>query len=111
MTLSSMGEDKIETLMSAEPTFAPPRRIPVHYEVPIQKEIEKLLNLGVIEPSTSKWCAPIVSVPKPDRSIRMCIDYRQLNEMKIKDQHPIPRINQILDSLHGKSIFSTLDAT
>lgn len=111
MTLCTNGEHTIETLEIAEPIQTPFRRIPIHYESSIQNEIEKLLRLGIIEPSNSKWCAPIVPVPKPDGTVRMCIDYRKLNEVTIKDQYPIPRINQILDSLHGSSIFSTLDAT
>jgi hypothetical protein len=65
--------------------------------------------MGVIEPSTSEWAAPIVLIPKPDGSLRFCIDYRKLNEVTLRDSYPLPRMDDCLDSLGSATIFTTLD--
>jgi hypothetical protein len=75
----------------------------------IKQEIDKMLESGVIEPSNSPWSFPIVLVPKPDLSIRFCINYKKLNDLTVKDKFPLPRIDDCLDSLSGKTIFTTLD--
>jgi hypothetical protein len=67
-------------------------------------------SLGVIEPSTSEWAAPIVLIPKPDGSLMFCIDYRKLNEVTIRESYPLPRMDDCLDSLGAATIFTTLDA-
>lgn len=74
-------------------------------------EIKKNLSLGIIEPSSSPWSARIVPVPKKTGEIRVCIDYRPLNAVTIKDSYPLPRIDWVLDSLSKATVFSTLDAT
>lgn len=76
-----------------------------------EEEIKKLLKNGIIRKSSSPWCSPIVVVPKKDNKVRLCVDYRALNKVTLKDSYPLPRIDDILDSLRGSEIFSTLDAT
>ncbi|KAI4293455.1 hypothetical protein PAPHI01_2729, partial [Pancytospora philotis] len=96
---------------SHEPVAITRFRIGKPAEDEIEIEIDKLLRLGIIRKSFSPWCSPALLVPKHDGSKRLCIDYRKLNDLTIKDAYPLPRIDDILDTLSGASIFSTLDAT
>jgi hypothetical protein len=75
----------------------------------IQEEVEKMLEMKVIEPSNSDWCSPVVLIDKPDGSKRFCVDYRKLNQVTIKDKYPLPRITELLDKLHGCKYLSTID--
>ena len=68
-----------------------------------------MLSQGVIQPSTSPWSSPIVLVKKKDGSYRFCVDYRKLNSITKVDAHPLPRVDDLLKSLNGNTIFSTLD--
>lgn len=86
-----------------------PRRIPIHKQAVADKEVEKMLQSGVVLPSKSPWASPIVLVTKKDGSTRFCVDYRKLNDATIKDAYPLPRIEDSLDSLGGSRWFSTLD--
>jgi len=63
----------------------------------------------LIQPSTSPWGAPVLLVKKKDGSSRQCVDYSQLNKMTIKNKYPLPRINDLMDQLHGSSVFSKID--
>jgi len=63
----------------------------------IKKKVQELLNQGVIRPSTSPCASPIVLVPKKDGTWRMCVDYRALNKIKVKNRYPLPRIDDLLD--------------
>ena len=71
--------------------------------------IEDLLNRGFIRKSKSPFSSSVVCVRKKDGTMRLCIDYRELNKKTVPDRHPIPRIQEALDSLGGKSWFSVLD--
>ena len=62
-----------------------------------------------IRPSNSPWGAPALFVSKKDRSLRMCIDYRELNKVTVRNKYPLPRIDDLLDQLQGASVFSQLD--
>lgn len=75
----------------------------------IKSYIEDLLNRQFIRKSSSNYSSPVVCVRKKDNSLRLCVDYRELNKKTIPDRHPIPRIQETLDNLGGKSWFSVLD--
>lgn len=80
---------------------------PLHREV--KQYLEDLLNRGWIQKSRSHYSSPIVCVRKKDGSLRLCCDYRELNQKSLPDRHPIPRIQDMLDSLYGSAWFSVLD--
>ena len=84
------------------------RRSPLEKEF-IQDEIDKMLRQGIIKPSDSPWTAPVVVVKKKEGKLRFCVDYRQLNKVTTKDQFPLPRIDDLLDTLGKAKYFSTLD--
>ncbi|KAD6454446.1 hypothetical protein E3N88_09152 [Mikania micrantha] len=75
----------------------------------LKKQLDYLLEKGFIRPSSSPWGAPILFVKKKDGSMRMCIDYRELNKMTIKNRYPLPRIDDLFDQLQGACHFSKID--
>jgi transposase InsO family protein len=76
----------------------------------IDREIDRMISMDVIEPSSGPWASPIVLIPKPDGSIRFCVDYRKLNTVTRKDCYALPRMDDCIDSLGDAKYFSTLDA-
>ena len=85
------------------------RRLSVK-EKEIEKEhIEEMLKKGIIRKSKSPWSSPVVFVPKKGGEIRFCIDYRKLNKVTKKDNHPLPRIDEMLDKFEGSQYFSSID--
>jgi len=84
------------------------RRSPLEKEF-IQDEIDRMLKQGIISPSESPWSAPVVIVKKKGGKLRFCVDYRQLNKVTKKDQFPLPRIDDLLDTFGKAKYFSTLD--
>ena len=107
---SDIVEHRIHT-GEATPIKQAPRRVPLTMKGEVDKEIKQLLDHGLIEKSKSSWSSPIVLVRKPDNSLRVCVDYRKLNSVTIRDSYPLPDINTSLDSLQGSKWFSTLDLT
>jgi hypothetical protein len=77
--------------------------------VELKKQIDELSKKGYIRPSTSPWAAPVLFVEKKDGTKRMCIDYRALNEVTIKNKYPLPRIEDLFDQFRGASVFSKID--
>ncbi|KAL0308948.1 UNVERIFIED_CONTAM: Transposon Ty3-G Gag-Pol polyprotein [Sesamum radiatum] len=75
----------------------------------LKKEIEELLEKGFIRPSISLWGAPVLFVKKKDGSMRLCVDYCQLNRVTVKNKYPLPRIDDLLDQLKGATTFSKID--
>ena len=95
-------------------THGPPLRQPYRRQNPAVRreemtQVQQMLSSNVIRPSNSPWASPVVMVRKKDGSLRFCVDFRQLNAATIKDAHPLPRIDDLLDALHGAKWFSTLD--
>ncbi len=99
------------------PINIPPRRSAPMEKVEVEKEIQKLLSAGFIEPSTSPWGSPILFVKKkalPDGTaagLRMCVDYRALNRATQRDAYPLPHMRDLIEGAAKGKIFSTLDAT
>jgi hypothetical protein len=75
----------------------------------LKEHIKELLEKGSIHPSSSLWGAPMIFVPKKDCSQRLCMDYRALNEVTIKNKYPLPRTDDLFDQLHGACVFSKVD--
>ena len=87
----------------ATPRRVPARRMPLAVRQEVSRQLKKMQEDGVIQPSSSPWASPIVMVRKKDGSFRFCIDYRQLNEVTKLDTYPLPRVDDLLDQLGESS--------
>jgi hypothetical protein len=99
----------IELLPGTPPISKRPYRMPANELVELKKQIAKLQAKGFIQPSSSPWGAPILFVEKKDGTQRMCVDYRSLNEVTIKNKYPLPRIEDLFDQMKGARVFSKID--
>jgi len=105
------GVDHVIRLQQgSSPSFMRPFRMSKHEEEECMKQVQDALGKGLIEPSCFPYGAPLLFVSKKDGSLRMCIDYRALNKITVRDRYPLPRINDLLDRLHGCKIFSFGDS-
>jgi hypothetical protein len=102
-------EFSIELLPETAPISKRAYRMDVKDLNELKKQIEELLEKGFIHPSLSPWGALVLFVNKKDGSRRMCIDYRSLNEVTIKNKYPLPRIEDLFDQMRGATIFSKID--
>ncbi|KRX53889.1 Transposon Ty3-I Gag-Pol polyprotein, partial [Trichinella sp. T9] len=93
----------------AKPMRCSLRRIPYHQRAQVEALLDEMLRRDAVEPSSSPWASSIVFVKKKDGSCQFCVDYRQLNNLKRKDAHPLLRIDDTLDALAGAQWFSILD--
>jgi hypothetical protein len=75
----------------------------------LKMKLKELFNLGIIHPSVSPWGAPVIFIPKKDGSWRLYIHYHQLNKATIKNQYPLPRIDDLFDQMKGGTVFSKID--
>lgn len=96
-------------LNSNKPVKLRPYKIPHALQETVKDKINKMEQHGIISQSSSPYCSPVVLVKKKDGSVRMCVDYRKLNDLTIKDAYPLPHIDQMLSELGQCTIFSTLD--
>ena len=86
----------------------PPHRLAPAELAEMRQQLEELLKKGFIRPSVSPWGAPALFAKK-DGSLRLCIDYRRLNQATVKNRYPLPRIDDLFDQLRGASCFSKID--
>ena len=104
-------EHEIRLLPDSDPPAQAPYRTPLQFLPEVDRQIKLLKEKGLIRDSNSPFAAPILCVKKPDGSIRLCVDYRMLNKITVKDKFPLPRIDELLDRLRGAKYFSKLDLT
>jgi hypothetical protein len=108
-----LSERELEFTIDLKPGTEPIARTPYRMSTPesqeLKMQLKELLDLGLIRPSVSPWGAPVIFIRKKDRSWRLCIDYRQLNKATIKNQYPLPRIDDLFDQMKGATVFSKID--
>ncbi|KAJ9538250.1 hypothetical protein OSB04_030983 [Centaurea solstitialis] len=102
-------EFRIELTPGASPIARAPYRLAPSEMKEMMSQLQELLDKGFIRPSTSPWGAPVLFVKKKDGSMRMCIDYRELNKVTIKNKYPLLRIDDLFDQLQGATYFSKID--
>jgi hypothetical protein len=102
-------EQIIELEARAKPIITTPYRHTKKYKYEIENAIKELLDMGHIRPSSSPFASSVVLVKKKDGTMRMCIDFRALNKKTIKNRYPIPRIDKLLDEMHGAIYFTKID--
>ncbi|KAL0549242.1 hypothetical protein IC582_013723 [Cucumis melo] len=104
---------EVEFAIELEPGTVPISRAPYRMAPAELKELkvqlQELLDKGFIRPSVSPWGAPVLFVKKKDGSMRLCIDYRELNKVTVKNRYPLPRIDDLFDQLQGATVFSKID--
>ena len=99
----------IDVVPGTDPISMPPYRMAPAELSELKEQLQDLLDKGFIRPSTSPWGAPVLFVKKKDGSLRLCIDYKQLNKVTIKNKYPHPRIDDLFDQLQGARYFSKID--
>ncbi|KAK9049844.1 hypothetical protein SSX86_031187 [Deinandra increscens subsp. villosa] len=102
-------EFRIDLIPNAQPVARAPYRLAPPELQELNTQIQELLDKGFIRPSISPWGAPVLFVKKKDGSMRMCIDYRELNKLTVKNRYPLPRIDDLFDQLQGAKWFSKID--
>ncbi|GJU38895.1 putative reverse transcriptase domain-containing protein [Tanacetum coccineum] len=102
-------EFQIDLIPGAAPVARAPYRLAPSEMKELSDQLKELSDKGFIRPSSSPWGAPVLFVKKKDGSFRMCIDYRELNKLTVKNRYPLPRIDDLFDQLQGSSIYSKID--
>ncbi|KAK5830740.1 hypothetical protein PVK06_014535 [Gossypium arboreum] len=109
MPLEREVEFSIDLIPGTTPiSIAPYRVAPIELKE-LKTQLQELVDRGFVRPSHSPWGAPVLFVKKKDGSLRLCIDYRQLNKVTIKNKYPLPRIDDLFDQLKGATMFSKID--
>ncbi|GKF26933.1 putative reverse transcriptase domain-containing protein [Tanacetum coccineum] len=102
-------EFRIDLIPGVAPVARAPYRFAPSEMKELSKQLQELSGKGFIRPSSSPWGALVLFVKKKDGSFRMCIDYRELNKLTIKNRYPLPRIEDLFDQLQGFSVYSKID--
>ncbi|GJU64242.1 putative reverse transcriptase domain-containing protein [Tanacetum coccineum] len=102
-------EFQIDLMPGAAPVARAPYRLAPSEMKELSKQLQELSDEGFIRPSSSPWGALVLFVKKKDGSFRMCIDYRELNKLTVKNRYPLPRIDDLFDQLQGSSVYSKID--
>ncbi|GJY81498.1 putative reverse transcriptase domain-containing protein [Tanacetum coccineum] len=102
-------EFQIDLVPGAAPVAGAPYRLARSKMEELSTQLQELSDKGFIRPSSSPSGAPVLFVKKKDGSFRMCIDYRELNKLTIKNRYPLPRIDDLFDQLQGSSVYSNID--
>ncbi|MCO5552192.1 hypothetical protein L7F22_005704 [Adiantum nelumboides] len=105
------GDDDhaIELIPGSSPPNKPPYRVSQAQQEEIMGQVNELVEKGMVRPSSSPFCSPVLLVYKKDGTYRMCVDYRALNKITIKNRFPVPRIEDLFDKLQGSTYFSRID--
>ena len=107
------GKTKVATLKirtgEAEPVASHPYRIPDRLKDGVRQEVLKLLELGIVVPSVSPWASPLVPVPKADGTVRVCVDYRKVNNVTEGDPYYMVTLDEILERVGSSTVMSKLD--
>jgi hypothetical protein len=99
----------IELKPGTTPIYKTPFRMTTPELAELKEHIRELLEKGFIRPSSSPWEAPVIFVPKKDGTQRLCVDYRALNEVTVKNMYPLPRIDDLFDQLRGAFVFPKIN--
>ncbi|GJT21788.1 putative reverse transcriptase domain-containing protein [Tanacetum coccineum] len=102
-------EFKIDLVSGATHVARAPYRLASSKMKELSKQLQELSEKGFIRPSSSPWGAPVLFMKKKDGTFRMCIDYRELNKLTIKNRYPLPRIDDLFNQLQGSSVYSKID--
>ncbi|GJV42262.1 putative reverse transcriptase domain-containing protein [Tanacetum coccineum] len=105
----STSEFQIDLVPGAAPVARITYRLAPSEMKELSEQLKELSDKGFIRPSSSPWGAPVLFVKKKDGSFRMCIDYRELNKLTVKNRYPLPRIDDLFDQLQGSSVYSKID--
>ncbi|GKB21114.1 hypothetical protein Tco_0855037, partial [Tanacetum coccineum] len=98
-------EFRIDLVPSLAPVARAPYRLAQSEMKELSDQLQELSDKGFIRPSSSPWRAPVLFVKKKDGSFQICIEYRELNKMTVKNRYPLPRINDLFDQLQGSSVY------
>ncbi|GJS74106.1 putative reverse transcriptase domain-containing protein [Tanacetum coccineum] len=109
LPLTRQVEFHIELIPEAALVARAPYRLAPAEMKELAKQLKELADKGFIRPISSSWGAPILFVKKKDGYFQMCIDYRKLNKLTVKNRYPLPRINELFNQLQGSSIYSKID--
>ena len=102
-------EFRIELVLGTAPISRRPYRMPPNELAKLKIQLQELLDKGLIRPHSSPWGCLALFVKKKDKSLRMCVDYRPLNAVTIKNKYPLPRIDILFDQLVRAKVFSKID--
>nr|GEU60094.1 putative reverse transcriptase domain-containing protein [Tanacetum cinerariifolium] len=102
-------EFQIKLILGAAPVARAAYRLALSEMKELSEQLQELSDKGFIRPSSSPWGSSVLFFKKKDGSFRMCIDYRELNKLTVKNCYPLPQIDNLFDQLQGSSIYSKID--